>query len=100
MHRIHLHRRGFAGVASAVALGALVAAGPAAAAPTVSVVAKGLNTPKYMTFGPGGGLYVAESGTGGKQCVPGLGVTGVPTRFCIGDTGSVVDVTTRAPAPS
>jgi hypothetical protein len=70
------------------------AAGPAdaaqtAAKPTVSVLAGGLNTPKYMTFGPHGSLYVAESGAVGCQCVALVGTTGAPTKACTGDTGSV-----------
>ena len=81
--------------AAAVSSAALIGAGTAAAAPTVSVVAKGLSTPKYMAFGPGGGLYVAESGTGGPLCFRGLGVTGTPTKLCTGDTGSIVDITTK-----
>jgi hypothetical protein len=54
------------------------------AAPTVTVVASGLNGPKKLVFGPGG-LYITESGTGGGTCVPGDG--GVP--FCEGETASV-----------
>ena len=80
---------------AALSSAALIGAGTAAAAPTVSVVAKGLNTPKYMAFGPGGGLYVAESGTGGNQCVGGTGTQGTPTSFCVGNTGSLVDITTK-----
>lgn len=61
------------------------------AAPTVRVVASGLNSPKHLTFGSRG-LYIAESGTGGparSNCVAGVGVTGTPTTFCEGPTGSV-----------
>ena len=95
MRRGHL-RAPIAGLAAAaITSAALIGAGTATAAPTVSVVARGLSTPKYMAFGPGGGLYVAESGTGGRQCVNGLGVTGMPTRFCVGDTGSVLDITNK-----
>lgn len=54
-------------------------------------MATGLNSPKHLTFRPGG-LYVAQSGTGGPSgpnCVSGIGVTGMPTTFCEGPTGSV-----------
>ena len=64
-------------------------------APTVQVAASGLNSPKHLTFGPGG-LYIAESGTGGpagSNCVAGVGVTGQPTTFCEGPTGSVALLT-------
>ena len=32
------------------------------------VVAEGLNNPRGMTFGPDGGLYIAEAGVGGSTC--------------------------------
>jgi uncharacterized protein GlcG (DUF336 family) len=66
------------------AVAALWMAGTASAsrtghvAPRVHVAAGGLNNPKHLTFGPGG-LYIAESGTGGpagSNCVAGVGVTG------------------------
>jgi hypothetical protein len=59
------------------------------------VVATGLNSPKHLTFGPGG-LYIAESGTGGPagpNCVAGVGTTGASTTFCEGPTGSVALLT-------
>jgi hypothetical protein len=77
--------------------GSLCVAGTASAshprhvAPAVRVVATGLNSPKHLTFGPRG-LYIAESGTGGRagsNCGAGIGVTGAPTTFCEGPTGSV-----------
>jgi hypothetical protein len=63
--------------------------------PAVKAVATGLNSPKHLTFGPGG-LYIAESGTGGpagSNCVAGVGTTGAPTTFCEGPTGSVALLT-------
>lgn len=69
---------------------ALLAAGPAGAAPahhhddpSVTVIASGLNSPKQITFGPGG-IYVAESGTGGTSCVTVQG-----SSECEGETGAV-----------
>jgi hypothetical protein len=53
------------------------------AAPTVTVVASGLNEPKHLTFGPGG-LYIPEPGTGGSSCVSIGG-----TSYCEGKTGSI-----------
>lgn len=91
---IQLFRAGtaVAVVTSGVVVMALCAAAPATAStrdtntPTSVVVASGLNNPKHMTFGPGG-LYVAESGTGGSSCVTVDGFT-----LCEGETGSVAVV--------
>jgi hypothetical protein len=103
-HRQHPYRR----TAAATALGAIAAlgatAGPALAAPAtsappasgtgVTVVAKGLDEPKYLRFGPGG-LYVAESGHGGGDCTALVGVTGAPTQACTGGSGAVVRINQR-----
>jgi hypothetical protein len=65
--------------------------GSAASGPSVAVVASGLNAPKYITLGPGG-LYVADSGSGGNSCV--AGVAGISeTHVCAGATGSIVRIT-------
>jgi hypothetical protein len=83
-----------AGAALAVALSSIAGAAPgvanAASAPTTAVIARGLDAPKYLTFGPGG-LYVAESGRGGPHCVVGVANVSV-THVCAGATGSVVRV--------
>ena len=42
----------------------LVALGPAAAVGQFTVVVSGLNSPRGLTFGPGGQLYVAQAGSG------------------------------------
>ena len=63
----------------------------AAGRPSTTVVARGLDAPKYLTLGPGG-LYVAESGRGGSHCV--RGVAGIiETRVCAGATGSIARIT-------
>jgi hypothetical protein len=89
-------------VAAALSLTALLAPGMAGAAngpspasapvrTSTTVVARGLDAPKYLTFGPDG-LYVAESGRGGPHCV--VGVANVTlTHVCAGATGSVVRIT-------
>lgn len=57
------------------------------AAPVV-VIAKGLNSPRLLSFSPTGVLYVAEAGRGGASpCV-----TGPEGRVCFGLTGSVARV--------
>lgn len=64
---------------------------PGPTTPTVTVVASGLNSPKHISFGPGG-LYIVESGTGGPSggnCVGGPGTTGGTTSYCEGPTASV-----------
>ena len=42
---------------------------------SVTTIAKGLNNPRDLTFGPRGALYVAEAGNGAepgsKECIPG-----------------------------
>lgn len=71
-----------AGAAPAIAAPATAVA--RSATPVVTVVASGLNDPKEVTLGPGG-LYVAESGTGGSSCVTIAG-----TSYCEGQTGAIV----------
>jgi len=54
--------------ASAVTLVAgLLAGSPAQAAPKVEDIATGLNSPRQLTFGPDGRLYVAEAGARGSS---------------------------------
>jgi hypothetical protein len=57
-------------------------------APTVTVVAQGLNNPRGLAWGSDGHLYVAEAGTGGTACVPG-GPGGPGSSSCFGLTGSI-----------
>lgn len=68
-----------------------LSSGRVSAAPnaTMAVIASGLNHPRGMQFGPNGGLYIAEAGTGGAgPC------TILPTGLtvCYGTTGAVVEV--------
>jgi hypothetical protein len=68
---------------------AMALAVPAAAADDVKVVASGLDNPRGIDFGPGGYLYVAESGRGGSgPCMP--GPEGDPV--CFGTSGAVTRV--------
>ena len=92
--RLRLSTAGLA--AAVISCAALIGAGTATAAPTVSVVAKGLNAPRHLTFGPGGDLYVAVAGVGGRDrrgCLLGTGVRGTATRFCPGQSSAVDRVT-------
>ncbi len=66
-------------------LGALLFAGSATAA-TVTPVMTGLDNPRGLAFGPEGGLYVAESGTGGTS--PPCRVARGRTQ-CFGPTGAI-----------
>jgi len=49
-----------------------------------TVIASHLNNPRGLSRAPGGGLYLAEAGSGGKVCVSG----GPEGRTCLGRTGS------------
>ena len=57
-------------------------------ASNVAVIATGLNNPRGLNFGPDGGLYVAEGGTGGAgPCGP-----GPEGDRCFGNSGSVTRI--------
>ncbi|HEY3683379.1 MAG TPA: ScyD/ScyE family protein [Streptosporangiaceae bacterium] len=87
------HTTARAGTVLAAALSTIAVLAPgasAANAPSTTVVARGLDAPKYVTLGPGG-LYVAEAGHGGPHCVVGTANISV-TRVCAGATGSVVRI--------
>ncbi len=60
------------------------------------MVGKGLNSPRYLSFGPGGDLYLAVAGNGSNtkaESVPGLGTRDVATRFCVGNSSAVDKIT-------
>ena len=97
-HALRRRRLGVMGGVTAVGLAAAMAltTPSAAGAQTlghhwrVSVVASHLNNPRGLSPAPGGGLYLAEAGSGGATCVPG----GEEGQTCIGLTGSF-DLVTR-----
>jgi sugar lactone lactonase YvrE len=94
MRKPAVHRRrltligGLTGLGLVATLG--LAAPPAAGAQTgghhqgFAVVADHLNNPRGLSPAPGGGLYLAEAGSGGKVCVTG----GEQGETCAGKTGS------------
>jgi len=98
-----------AAVAGAAAL-ALTVTQPASisvgARATLEVVASGLVNPRGLTFGPEGGLYVAEAGSGGAgPCIVNsnnvlvcYGATGAVTRIALGGTPSQARVVTGLPS--
>ncbi len=71
--------------ASALALGALLAAIVAAPAgavpPPFTVIAGGLHSPRGLTFGPGDRLYVAQAGDGSGSQAEGMSHTGAITEI-------------------
>ena len=50
----------------------------------VTVIASHLNNPRGLAWGPGGSIFLAEAGRGGKTCLSG----GPEGETCIGLTGS------------
>jgi hypothetical protein len=63
---------------------------PLQASATLEVVASGLANPRGLNFGPEGGLYVAEAGTGGTgPCI----VNSNNQFVCYGQTGAVTRIT-------
>lgn len=77
-----------AGVALATGLGLMAPSAAGAQTnghqPGFTVVADHLNNPRGLSPAPGGGLYLAEAGSGGKVCVTG----GEQGETCVGKTGS------------
>ena len=65
-----------------------LAARPATAATSWTVVASGLDNPRHLAFGPNGQLYVAEAGRGGPNCVSG----GEQGESCVGTSSRVTAV--------
>jgi hypothetical protein len=100
--------RRFASVAATIA--AMVILQPAAvritALATLEVVASGLVNPRGLNFGPEGGLYVAEAGSGGASpCIVNsnsqlvcYGATGAVTRIDLGGTPSQTRIVTGLPS--
>ncbi|GIH74050.1 ScyD/ScyE family protein [Planobispora longispora] len=84
-----------AGIAvSAVTAAAAPAATAEAADGAVEVVAKGLDSPRGLSFGPDGTLYIAESGHGGKlKCATPPAAPGEKAeKICFGLTGRISTV--------
>lgn len=73
------------GAALMCCLGAAGAAASTAPHATVTTVVSGLDNPRDLDFGPGGVLYVAEAGHGGKQCLTG----GPEGTACFGFTSGI-----------
>jgi hypothetical protein len=76
---------------AAGALVALLAAGEAAADPSISVVMSGLDNPRGLAFGPQGALYVAEAGRGdiGEGDGPCVNSPNGAVVVCYGATGAI-----------
>ncbi len=81
-----------AGLVAAVAVMTAPAAGARASGhhEGFAVVAGHLNNPRGLSAAPGGGLYLAEAGSGGGVCVTG----GPEGETCLGLTGSFDRVST------
>lgn len=63
---------------------------PLQASATLEIIASGLANPRGLNFGPEGGLYVAEAGTGGTSpCI----VNSNNQFVCYGETGAITRIT-------
>jgi hypothetical protein len=62
----------------------------AAATPEVTIIARGLDNPRGIAFGPEGALYVAEAGRGGAGPCTTFDLFGGP--LCYGPSGAVTRV--------
>jgi hypothetical protein len=74
-------------LATLVCACALALPAMASAAPTMTVVARGIDNPRHLALGTDGTLYVAAAGRGGGTC---LRLEG--ERMCVGFTGRVLAV--------
>jgi hypothetical protein len=94
MRAIALVRRTLvAGGLLAAATTAVVAA--PAGAQSLRVVARGLDSPRGLAFGPGGALYVTEAGYGGRApCIAGP----EGDQVCFGTNGAVTRIGARGRA--
>jgi hypothetical protein len=82
-----MSRRRRAGTALLLTMVGAVAAAPASAAESVTVVADRLDNPRGIAFGPGGALWIAEAGRAGPRCM-GEG----QEASCVGGSSAVTRV--------
>jgi hypothetical protein len=60
---------------------------PPALSSNATVIAQGLQSPRGLTFGPDGSLYVAEAGTGGTRSTVGMSTSAVGPCPQVGEVG-------------
>lgn len=98
--RRHRWRAVAAAAVLAAGMVALAPATPAGASPRpYTVFATGLDNPRHLAIGRFGGVYVAESGSGGDTCVTGVDPeTGEPAELCAGPTGAVTRISASGAA--
>ena len=87
-----MSRHGFrlSAALATLACATLLVSAPLDALATLEVIASGLNNPRGLSFGPEGGLYVAEAGSGGAgPCI----VNSNNVLVCYGATGAITRIT-------
>jgi hypothetical protein len=73
------------GLSLLVPLGATAASASAGSGAHMTTVVSGLDNPRDLAFGPGGRLYLAEAGHGGRRCIAG----GEEGTLCAGFTSKI-----------
>lgn len=90
---MHRSRRGLAPFVIAGLMALTLVVPVSAAEPTVSEIASRLDSPRGLTVGSDGAIYVAEAGHGGTRfCYEAPSPSGEIAEFCVGSTGHITRI--------